>query len=220
MNDAHAAVKATLTVLRGADLVASPWKNGGGVTREIAAGSSTSAGSASLDTFAWRVSVADVAQAGPFSRFAGVDRTLVLLEGAGMLLHEARDESGDAEKTYALETPLDIARFRGEASISARLIDGPTRDFNLMVRREAARGTLDVWRDNATRSVQAQTVLLYCAQGEQRIRVDGELEVQLATGDTLRIDAPVATLASTLETRGAGALLAIALTLIPTDSQR
>ena len=51
------------TLIRGADLVASPWKTGGGVTREVAAYPL----GAALDAFVWRVSVADVAQAGPFS---------------------------------------------------------------------------------------------------------------------------------------------------------
>ena len=54
---------ATLSLIRGADLVAAPWKNGGGVTREVAAFPSH----ARLNYFVWRVSIADVAQAGPFS---------------------------------------------------------------------------------------------------------------------------------------------------------
>ncbi|CAB3752768.1 Protein Ves [Paraburkholderia solisilvae] len=75
-----------ITLIRAADLLAAPWKNGGGVTREIAAYPHA----AGYDTFIWRVSLADVEQAGPFSRFAGVDRTLVLLSGAGMLLDETQ----------------------------------------------------------------------------------------------------------------------------------
>jgi environmental stress-induced protein Ves len=217
MNDAQPAAKATLTVLRGAALVASPWKNGGGITREIAA-EPVAAGGASLDAFAWRVSVADVAQAGPFSRFPGVDRTLVLLEGAGMLL----DETGARTFTHSLTQPLDIARFAGEAAIDARLVNGATRDFNLMVRRDAARGTLEVWRDDARRSLQARTVLLYCAQGERRISVNDETEAALAQGDTLRIDTPRGHRGHgrvQLETHGAGALLAIALSLHSMDPQ-
>lgn len=202
---------AKLTLLRGAALVASPWKNGGGVTREIAIAHVTprtgSQASASLDTFAWRVSVADVAQAGPFSRFEGIDRTLALLEGAGMLL----DEAG---RTHVLTQPLDVAHFAGEAAIDARLVNGATRDFNLMVRRDAARGTLDVWRENGRRSMQAQTLLLYCAQGEQVAIVDGCRQVRLATGDTLRIDMLDALRPLQIETLGAGALLAVALDLL------
>ena len=203
---------ASLTLLRGAALVASPWKNGGGVTREIAAAPMAAQAAVSLDAFAWRVSVADVGQAGPFSRFEGVDRTLVLLEGAGMLL----DEAGS---THALTQPLDVARFAGEAAIDARLVNGATRDFNLMVRRGVARGTLEVWRENARYNLRAQTVLLYCAQGEQDVRVDGDREVQLEAGDTLRIDIPDAQRPLQIETRGAGALLAVALDVLDAPPQ-
>ena len=56
---------------------AQPWKNGGGITREIAA----SPDGAALDAFDWRVSMAEVAAAGPFSRFEGVDRILTVLTG-------------------------------------------------------------------------------------------------------------------------------------------
>jgi uncharacterized protein len=184
------------TVVRGADLVASPWKNGGGVTREVAA---FPAG-ASVDAFAWRVSIADVAQAGPFSRFEGIDRTLVLLDGAGMILDEGA-------RTHALKKPLAIARFAGEASIDATLVEGPTRDFNLMVRRDAAHGTLETWRAGESHDVDADTALLYCAQGSASIRVSDGEPVTLEQGDTLRIDRCKAHIA----THGAGALLAIAL---------
>ncbi|WP_322016150.1 HutD family protein [Paraburkholderia sp. J12] len=200
---------ARVTLLRGEDLVASPWKNGGGVTREIAAapvagGLAGAAAGTALDTFAWRVSVADVAQAGPFSRFEGVDRTLVLLEGMGMLL----DEAGPAARTHALTAPLDVARFAGEAAITAQLVEGPTRDFNLMVRRGVARGTLDVWCTATVRRLSAQTLLLYCARGPVAIGVDGAEPVALASGDTLRVDAVQAV---DIETQGEGALLAVAL---------
>ncbi|RAC78746.1 HutD family protein, partial [Burkholderia multivorans] len=93
---AHDRAPMAAALIRAADLVASPWKNGGGVTREIAAGfpeaghadapGADAPGAGALDTFVWRVSVADVGAAGPFSRFDGVDRTLVLLSGAGMTL--------------------------------------------------------------------------------------------------------------------------------------
>ncbi|MEM5420875.1 HutD family protein [Paraburkholderia sp. BR14263] len=203
---------ARLTLLRGAALVASPWKNGGGVTREIAVAHVASRADASLDAFAWRVSVADVAQAGPFSRFEGVDRTLVLLDGAGMLL----DEAG---RTHVLTQPLDVAHFAGEAAIDARLVNGATRDFNLMVRRDAARGTLEVWRANERRSMHAQTVLLYCAQGGQDVRVDNERHVRLEAGDTLRIDTLDAQRSLNIDTRGAGALLAVALDVLQEPPQ-
>jgi environmental stress-induced protein Ves len=200
-----------VTLIRGAELVAVPWKNGGGLTREVAAFPAD----AELDTFVWRVSVADVAQAGPFSRFAGIDRTLVLLSGAGMLLDEA--QSDHTVKTHALTRPLDIARFSGEAAIDARLVDGATRDFNLMVRRDSAQGELEVWRaaqheTQHERTLSADVVLLYCANGPLAVTLadaHGNAHAQwLQTGDALRIDTPNA-LPCNME--GAGALLAISI---------
>jgi environmental stress-induced protein Ves len=193
---------ASLTLIRGADLVAAPWKNGGGVTREVAAFPE----GAGLDAFVWRVSVADVAQAGPFSRFAGIDRTLVLLSGAGMLLDEVDGARGST--THALTQALDMARFTGEAQIDARLVDGATRDFNLMVRRNAAQGEVEVWRGVTQRTLSADAVLLHCAEGPVSVTPGDARALSLATGDTLRIDTPNA-LSCTVE--GAGALLAISI---------
>ncbi|MEG1056294.1 MAG: HutD family protein, partial [Janthinobacterium sp.] len=53
----------------------SPWKNGGGSTREIVCFPP----GAGMDSFAWRISVATISQAGPFSAFAGIDRQIMLL---------------------------------------------------------------------------------------------------------------------------------------------
>jgi environmental stress-induced protein Ves len=198
----------TLTLIRGADLVAAPWKNGGGVTREVA----VFPANAGLGDFVWRVSIADVAQGGPFSRFEGVDRTLVLCSGAGMVLDETAPHKQVRGKSHTLAHPLDIARFDGDAQIDARLIDGATRDFNLMVRRDAAQGTLDVWRSQSQHSTQhtlsADVVLLFCASGSVSVTPGDTQALQLQGGDTLRIDAPSA-LQCALE--GTGALLAIGI---------
>ncbi|WP_193098712.1 HutD family protein [Burkholderia sp. Z1] len=188
------------TMIRAADLVASPWKNGGGVTREIGAFPP----GAALDAFAWRVSVADVGTAGPFSRFDGVDRTLVLLSGAGMTLAEAGGVS------HVLDTPLARADFAGETAIDATLHDGATRDFNLMTRRSAARGALDVWRAGAHHIERADTVLLFCAAGAAGVEIDGT-HYALEEMDTLRLDGPQR--AFDVVVSGGGALLAVSLAI-------
>ncbi|WP_321921145.1 HutD/Ves family protein [Paraburkholderia guartelaensis] len=195
---------AKVTLLRGVDLVPAPWKNGGGVTREIATGCAASA----PDGFAWRASLADIAQAGPFSCFEGIDRTLVLIDGAALQLNEARAEGQEPHATHTLERALDIARFAGEAAIDARIAAGPVRVFNLMVRREAARGALEVWREATRRSVHAQTVLLHAVQRQVEVSVAGEGFIALVPGDTLRVDAEQAV---DLATRGEGALLVVTL---------
>lgn len=188
------------SLIRGLDLIAAPWKNGGGVTREIA----SYPHGAGFDTFVWRVSLADVAQPGPFSSFAGIDRTLVLLSGAGMLLDEAQ------ERTHALEQPYDIARFAGEAAIDARLVDGATRDFNLMIRRDAATGDIEIWRGGESHTVSADTLLLFCAAGAVDVTLAGiDESVALATNDTLRIDDVPHALRCALS--GNGTVLAISI---------
>ena len=56
-----------------------PWRNGGGLTRELLAWPSR-------DDWALRISVADIRADGPFSAFPGVDRWFAVLEGDGVLL--------------------------------------------------------------------------------------------------------------------------------------
>jgi environmental stress-induced protein Ves len=104
-----------------ADLVApQPWKNGGGQTRELLVWPSPT-------DWSLRVSVADIEQDGPFSPFPEVERWFAVIEGAGVVLRFADGERrlvpGDAPLVFA-----------GAAAPDCRLIDGPTRDLNLMVR--------------------------------------------------------------------------------------
>lgn len=99
---------------------ATPWRNGGGVTRELLAWPSPG-------DWRLRISVADIATDGPFSAFPGVRRWFVLLSGNGVLL-----EFSDRSLTHR---PGDATlAFDGAAAPGCRLIGGPVRDLNLMVR--------------------------------------------------------------------------------------
>ncbi len=113
-----------------AQVAAQPWRNGGGVTRELLAWPPGSAG-------AWllRVSVADIDRDGPFSAFPGVQRCFAVLEGAGVVLGLA----GAEHTLTAGSAPL---AFDGAAAPACRLLDGPTRDLNLMVRGAAGRAVM------------------------------------------------------------------------------
>ena len=103
-----------------------PWKNGGGVTTEIA----IAPAGATLDQFDWRVSTAQVDAPGPFSRFPGIDRSLAVIAGGRLTMHRA---NGDVVTLVPGEGP---ARFPGEVEIHATL-DAPLSDFNVMTRRGA-----------------------------------------------------------------------------------
>jgi hypothetical protein len=112
-----------------ADQLVVSWRNGGGTTREVAA---EPRGARAGDAFAWRVSIAQVGSNGPFSVFQGVDRTLWLLRGRGMEL----DIDGRQVRLRQAHERVD---FTGEAKVTARLLDGPTEDLNLMVARSRVR---------------------------------------------------------------------------------
>ena len=65
---------------------------------------------------------------GPFSKFSGIDRTLAILDGDGLIL---TIDGGEVELT-STAAPLS---FDGEATASARLRGGAVLDLNLMTRR-------------------------------------------------------------------------------------
>lgn len=133
-----------------------PWKNGLGRTRQMA----VYPADAGADDFLWRVSVAEVTSAAPFSRFPGIDRHIVLLDGAGfsMTLHGG--------ETHALDTPWVPFAFAGEARVEIALAGGPTVDFNLMVRRAHALGEVTTWHGPGRYPIDADTVLVYAARGD------------------------------------------------------
>lgn len=164
------------SIIRAADLKAVPWKNGGGATREIAA----SPKGAAFDAFDWRVSVADVSEAGAFSVFNGIDRVLTLIEGEQMVLTDA---TGGQPAEYVLSR-WDSVAFAGESPITAELPHGPTRDFNLMLRRDRVSGNVMVRRDAGQLDVQPGSVVLVCALGE--FAANGE---RLSQGDAMVFDA-------------------------------
>jgi len=112
-------------IIRASDCKATPWKNGGGSTTEIAVGPA----GASLEDFDWRVSMARVASDGPFSDFAGIDRTLAVVTGSGLLL----TIGDDAPVTLSTET--EPISFSGDTPTSARLTAGEITDLNVMTRR-------------------------------------------------------------------------------------
>lgn len=98
------------------------WRNGLGWTREILR-------LPEQGDWQLRLSIAEIEQDAAFSAFPGVERELVLLEGEGLRLRFA---DGRCE---TLLPPYQRLRFAGEDALTGELVDGATRDFNLMWRR-------------------------------------------------------------------------------------
>jgi uncharacterized protein len=116
-----------MRVLRSVDHKRMPWKNGKGETVEIA----VSPPGATVDNFDWRISMATVAEDGPFSVFDGIDRTLSVLSGEGITLSVV----GQAPTTLHCETPP--YGFPADRETHATLVSGPITDLNVMTRRGA-----------------------------------------------------------------------------------
>jgi hypothetical protein len=93
------------------------WKNGGGSTRELAV-------SEHDGRMVWRLSLADIDRDGPFSRFPGLTRIHVIVEGRGHVL------TGDDQRLEA--RPLAPLIFAGDAALTCTLVAGPCRAFNVI----------------------------------------------------------------------------------------
>nr|WP_204340039.1 HutD family protein [Rhizobium leguminosarum] len=161
-----------------------PWKNGKGETVEIA----VFPADASINDFDWRISMATVAEDGPFSIFPGIDRTLAILDGNGMVL----DVEGSSP--VLLTAASDPLAFPADIPVAARLEHGAITDLNVMTRRDGLAHTLiriDV-DGSKTVPLSPATCLLLCHRGALSFRRDGETGT-LAAGDALLIKATAAT---------------------------
>jgi uncharacterized protein len=145
-----------------------PWKNGFGTTTEIA-----------IDPpdadvggrFRWRLSIADVQRSSPFSAFPGYERTIMVIAGHGMDLAIAD------QPARRLESLFDPFAFSGDSAAECRLLDGPIRDFNLMVERSSLRSHLEVLHLDATPR------LLDPTSGDRIIHCfDGAIDLAMGAG--------------------------------------
>ena len=119
-----------MEIIRYAELKSEPWRNGGGVTRELA--SHPLAASAQDGAWDWRVSIAELTKAGDFSPFPGMERVLTVIEGELLLL------TVDGE-----EHPLEKYRpfrFSGEAAAHGALPTGDIRNLNVITRTDSFKG--------------------------------------------------------------------------------
>lgn len=168
-----------MQVLRLADLVVTPWKNGRGSTREYL----VHPPGAGAEEFFWRISRARVDRHGAFSSFPGIDRTLSVVEGDTIDLCFP-------DRTVRLDHTTPPYRFRGEDPIFCRIPGAAIEDLNVMTDREH-------WHHDVTRRrIEAATTL--DLPGDQALVVAlsalrahaREATVDLAAGDAIHLDGP------------------------------
>lgn len=154
-----------MRLLRSADYRVMPWKNGLGSTTELVR-------TPDQEEFDWRVSIADVTEDSAFSRFHGIDRIIVAIEGSGMTLRHGA-------VAVTLQT-LQPYRFAGDLETYCSLLSGSIRDFNVLTRRGSCEATLTVHRSSVT----AAATLLYCVSGKVAVTAERKT-FQLVAGETL-----------------------------------
>lgn len=129
----------------------------------------------SLEDFDWRISMARVERDGPFSLFSGIERTILVLSGAGVLL------TVDGLETRLLpgDPPF---QFAGDSRTTCRLLAGPVTDINIMSRRSTSSHAVQHVEAGATVVGAGQTFVLPTSA----LSIDASTQA-IETGDLLVI---------------------------------
>jgi environmental stress-induced protein Ves len=181
----------TPQVGRWGNLIAQPWRNGRGITRELARGADTGREPA------WRVSIAEITSDGEFSSFEGFERVLTVVDGTRLVL--------EVDGVPNVLGKADPFRFDGAAATRAMLPDGPVQVLNLFTERATccgevsvgavASGALQVARDEALVLVNVGAVPVEVSTTEGPILLDHLDWLVLRAGCTVGLPG-VGTLAS------------------------
>lgn len=181
---AGSATLPSITLLTAALYRAMPWRNGLGMTTEIALEPGGG------DRYRWRLSIADVVQSGPFSAFAGYDRVIAVVTGAGMHLAVA------GRPAVRLDRDSAPYGFPGDVPTDCTLVDGPIRDFNLIFDRAATRGSvarLHPGKAPMPVSLTGGTALLHAPDGRLTVDAGPAGAWAMPEGATLRLDRMIGT---------------------------
>lgn len=170
-----------MKLLRARDLPHMPWKNGGGITMEIA----VHPVEAKMDNFDWRVSMAIVSAGGPFSTFPDIDRTLTILKGGpmGLKINEAQE--------ILLNSMSDPLFFAGDLPTTATLKGEAVTDLNVMTRRKKfGHRVTPIKIDSGSRRIETPTPsFLVVRNGALRVSQAGKIE-NLTEFDSVYFDEP------------------------------
>ncbi|WP_137820523.1 HutD family protein [Pseudomonas sp. 2FG] len=167
-----------INTYRAADYPRMPWKNGAGSTLEIARD-----GGESLDSFGWRLSIADVGESGGFSAFNGYQRIITVLEGGGMQLQV------DGRLSRPLPA-LEPFAFAGDSQVDCRLLAGAIRDFNLIYAPERYLARLQWLALEQPQRLfsSASRLLLFSAGDGLEVRLDDAVCAVLGRYDCLHLE--------------------------------
>ena len=147
-----------MSIQRFSEHLKAPWPNGRGTSYEIASQTPGVSG------WTWRVAIAPVVEDCDFSHFENVHRQLLIISGGDMVL--------DVGGKIVICKPGEVAVFAGDIATTAKLVDGPIVDLNLMTVRGKASGVMT----HITRpSLLPKAEMLVCVSETAEITVDDQL---------------------------------------------
>ena len=156
-----------------------PWKNGGGVTIDIADDYAPGAPPGSWSGMLWRFGRTQIVEPAPFSDLSGFDRILTVIGGRGLWLDIAGGVSLDVRE------PLRPVRFRGEDRIVSRLEAGPVSVLNLLADRTRYEIDVAILSGGEARPLDGTIHLVYAPEDSDVIV--GE-SYRLAADEALRLE--------------------------------
>jgi uncharacterized protein len=157
-----------------------PWKNGGGVTIDIAEAYREGVAPGAWEGMVWRFGRTAITRPGPFSDLSGYDRVQAVVAGQGLVL-VAPDHEIDLRRPFA---PM---RFSGETPIVSRLEAGPVEVVNLIGDRSAVSVDMGVLEGGQALQLAAGTHIAYCPAGAAVLDCRG-MRYELAQDHALRIE--------------------------------
>lgn len=160
-----------VTILRSKHYISMPWKNGLGLTRQIAL--DPSGVDFIKEAFTYRISLAQAQSSGVFSQFAGYRRTLLLVTGSRIVCNDV------------LLLPFEFFHFSGSEMINYQLPEGPIEDLGIIY--DPKKVTLEARILNGAACPEKHNLqlpkghhYLFCARG--RIHFEND---EIVEGDTL-----------------------------------
>jgi uncharacterized protein len=156
-----------LRIILQSDLKEGRWRNGQGVSWEIA--SHKQAGAAD---FSWRFAKARIEHNVPFSIYPGMDRIFMMIEGDGMDLEFAGGQILLVHEKFVPHT------FSCDVPLNCKLVGGPSLDLNLFTSREEYNAYCEVIKVH-----ESDVTVFYVLEGSATFK-----NAKIEAGDSVVID--------------------------------
>jgi environmental stress-induced protein Ves len=144
-----------------------PWKNGGGITVDIADRYHPGAEPGGWTGLVWRLGRTRIELPAPFSDLPGIDRILTVISGRGLVLRSETGAVVDARQ------PLHPVRFPGEWPIRSEIEAGPVEVLNLMADRSAVRIDVRIVQRPEQLALPPAELVFYAPGAAAALRLDG-----------------------------------------------